>query len=271
MKKRISSLFSNAYIALIFLFFYIPIAVMIAYSFNESKTRGTWKGFSFKWYVELFRDQQILESLYITLAVALLAALFATVIGTAAAIGINNYGKKSKALVINISYLPVLNPDIITGISLMLLFVFIGIQKGFITLLAAHITFNIPYVIFSVLPKLRQMDKHLFEAALDLGAKPFQAFRRIVLPEILPGVITGAILSFTLSLDDFLVSYFTSGESAQTLSVTIYAMLKRKIPPTVNALSALMFVGVLVLLIIVNLRQSKDLRRQANRKRKLVR
>jgi len=259
MKKAIS----NIYTWLVFAFLYAPIIVLIVFSFNATKSRTVWGGFSLKWYGQLFEREDILRSLYITLIVAVIASITATVIGTAAAIGINSMRRMPKKIVMNVNNIPIINPEIVTGVSLRLLFVFVfnllGIapQLGFTTLLLSHITFNIPYVILSVAPKLRQMDKHLYEAAQDLGCSPFEAFSRVTLPEIMPGVITGLIMAFTLSLDDFVISYFTS-ESEQVLSVTINTMLKKPLNPTVNALSSLLFVSVLILLVIINVRQSRD-------------
>ena len=249
-------LVKRLYLLLIFIFLYAPVLVLIIFSFNNSKSRAHWDGFTFKWYHELFNDKQILSSLYYTLAVALLASLIATIMGTAAAIGIHNMNKIKKTFVMNLTYLPVLNPDIVTGISLMILFIFVNLKLGFFTLLLAHISFNVPYVILSVLPKLKQLNKYLYEAALDLGAAPFHAFKKVILPEIMPGIITGFLLAFTLSLDDFIVSFFTTGSGVSTLSITIYSMARRGINPKINALSTLMFLAVLILLLIINRRTS---------------
>lgn len=249
-----TKLVKKLYLLLIFIFLYAPVLILIVFSFNNSKSRGHWAGFTLKWYNDLFRDKQIMSSLYYTIIVALLASLIATVVGTAAAIGIHNMGKVKKSIVMNLTYLPVLNPDIVTGISLMILFIFVNIPLGFGTLLMAHISFNLPYVILSVLPKLKQLNKHLFEAALDLGASPFYAFWKVILPEIMPGIITGFLLSFTLSLDDFVISFFTTGSGVSTLSITIYSMARRGINPKINALSTLMFIVVLGLLLIINKR-----------------
>lgn len=255
------NLFKKFYVLLIFLFLYAPIVVLIVFSFNNSKSRGHWDGLTLRWYLELFKDPQIMKALYYTLAVGVLSSIAATVFGTAAAIGIDHMNRFKKRLVMNITYLPVLNPDIVTGVSLMLLFVFMHLKLGFLSLLLAHITFNIPYVILSVLPKLKQLNKHLYEAALDLGATPLYAFKRVILPEIMPGVITGALLAFTLSVDDFVISFFTTGSGVSNLSIYIYSMARRGINPKINALSALMFIGVLLLLIIVDQRMSKDQRK----------
>lgn len=246
------------YVTIIFAFLYAPIFVLIAFSFNSSRSRGTWSGFTLNWYVELFRDRQILSSLYYTLIIGILSAVVATLIGTAAAIGIHNMGKMNKAFVMNMTYLPVLNPDIVTGVSLMLLFIFMNMKLGFMSLLLAHITFNIPYVILSVLPKLKQLNKHLLEAALDLGASPFYAIRKVIVPEILPGIVTGFLLAFTLSLDDFVISFFTTGSGVSNLSIVIYSMARRGVNPKINALSTIMFISVLLLLIIINMRMSKE-------------
>ncbi len=257
---------SRIYTALIFIFLYAPIVIMVVFSFNKSKTRGNWTGFTTKWYVELFQDDSIMKSLTVTLSVALLSAVFATIIGTMAAIGIYSMKRRLRSFVMTVNNIPMVNPEIVTGISLMLLFVFVYkatglMQRGFVTLLLAHITFNIPYVILSVLPKLRQMNPSMYEAALDLGCKPVRAFFKVVLPEITPGVVTGLLMAFTLSLDDFVISLFTGGTS-QTLSVLIYAMTKKRVSPKINALSTIIFASVFLLLLIVNLRQFKSSKRK---------
>jgi spermidine/putrescine transport system permease protein len=255
MVRKNSSVLTKIYIAIVLLFLYAPIIILIVFSFNDGRTMAKWTGFSFKWYGELLRDRQILDALSVSLSVALLSALIATIIGTFTSIGIHSMKRRRQAIMMNITYVPMLNPDIVTGISLMLLFIFFKIPRGYATLLLAHITFNIPYVIFSVMPRLRQMKPQMYEAALDLGATPFYALRKIIVPEIMPGVITGAILAFTLSLDDFVISMFTS-QSVQNLSVTIYSMARRGLNPKLNALSAIMFVAVILLLLIVNKRSS---------------
>ena len=254
----------RSYVYLIFAFLYAPIAVLIALSFNAARSRGTWGGFTLQWYVELFQDRVIMNSLYTTLFIGITSALIATIIGTAAAIGIHNSRGWQKKLVMNLTYIPVLNPEIVTGISLMILFVFAKLQFGYLTLLLAHITFNIPYVILSVMPKFRQLDKNLYEAALDLGAEPWYAFWKVILPEIMPGVITGLLLAFTLSIDDFVVSFFTTGSGVATLSITVYSMARRGINPKLNALSTIMFVAVLLLLLVVNVRQIRDEKKARN-------
>lgn len=246
------------YMLMIFFFLYAPVLVLIVFSFNNSKSLGRWTGFTLKWYKELFHDRQIMSSLYYTIVIAVLSSIIATIAGTVAAIGIHGMNKLGKTVIMNLSYLPVVNPDIVTGISLMILFIFLNMKLGFVTLLLAHITFNIPYVILSVLPKLKQLDKHLYEAALDLGATPFRAFSKIIFPEIMPGVITGFLLAFTLSIDDFVISFFTTGSGVSNLSITIYSMARRGIKPEINALSTLMFIAVLLLLLLVNKRMTKD-------------
>ncbi len=255
-------LLSKFYVGIIYFFLYIPIAVLIFFSFNDSKSRVLFTGFTTKWYEKLLTNDLIINALINTLSVALIAGVFAVILGTGAAIGINAMNKKLKSLLLNISYLPIINPDIITGISLMLLFILLKMEMGFSTLVLAHITFNVPIVIFNVLPKLRQMDKNVYNAALDLGCNPAQAFTKVVLPEIMPGIAAGFLLSITYSFDDFAVSYFTSGSSSQTLSVVIYSMVKMKVSPEINALSTIMFAFVLIVLLIVNIYGSKNKNRK---------
>jgi spermidine/putrescine transport system permease protein len=226
-----------------------------------------WGGFTLRWYVELFQDRTIMSSLYSTLLIGVSSAVIATIIGTMAAIGIHNTRGVQKKLIMNVTYLPVLNPEIVTAISLMILFVFTRVRLGYLTLLLSHITFNVPYVILSVLPKLRQLNKHLYEAALDLGCTPLQALWKVIIPEIMPGIITGLLLAFTLSIDDFVVSFFTTGSGVSTLSITVYSMARRGINPKINALSTIMFTFVLALLIIVNVRQAREERKGRNGKR----
>lgn len=257
MKRLIKNPFKKLYLFIILLFLYAPIAVMMIFSFNESKQLGHWTGFSLKWYEQLFADSQIMNALGTTLVVALLASAIATVVGTVTAIGLHDYGKFSKSLIMNITYVPVVNPDIITGLSLMLLFMFVKMKLGFLTMLIAHVVFCIPYVIFSVMPKLRQVNFSRYEAAQDLGATPSQALRKVIIPELMPGIISGFMLSFTLSIDDFVVSFFTTGNGVTNLSTIIYSMTKRGINPKLNALSTIMFLAVLILLIAINLYQSR--------------
>jgi len=248
----------RAYTFLIFFFLYAPIIILIVFSFNSSKSRGHWDGFTLHWYAELFRDHQIASALYYTLLVAVLSSLLATIIGTVAAIGISNMKAFPKMVALNITYLPMLNADIVMGISLMLLFIFIKLPLGFLTMLLAHITFNLPFVILSVLPKLKQLGTDTYDAALDLGATPYQAYTKVILPQIMPGVITGFLLAFTMSIDDFVISFFTTGSGVSNLAITIYAMARRGINPKINALLAILFVCIMLLLLIVNSRLSKD-------------
>ncbi|MCK9524418.1 MAG: ABC transporter permease [Limnochordia bacterium] len=256
----------RSYLYLVFAFLYMPIAVLMVYSFNDSRSRGVWGGFTLRWYVELFQDRTIMSSLYSTLLIGVISAIVATIIGTLAAIGIHNSRGIQKKIIMNITYLPVLNPEIVTAISLMILFVFARVRLGYLTLLLAHITFNIPYVILSVLPKLRQLNKHLYEAALDLGSTPAQALWKVIIPEIMPGIVTGMLLAFTLSIDDFVISFFTTGSGVSTLSITIYSMARRGINPKINALSTIMFTFVLLLLIVVNVRQAREEKKERNGK-----
>lgn len=257
-----SKFLKRFYVLVILLFLYAPILLLVVYSFNESKVMGNWTGFSLKWYAELFKDRDILLALRNTLLIALSATGISTVIGTAAAIGIHSLKKRGlRSAFLNISYLPILNPDIVTGVSMMVLFLALNFTLGFGTMLLAHVCFNVPYVLFAVLPKLRQMNPHAYEAALDLGATPGYAMRKVILPDIMPGVVTGALLAFTMSLDDFVISFFTTS-STQNLSILIYSMARRGIAPKINALSTLMFVVVLTLLLIVNRRDNNQDKKQ---------
>ncbi|QQK07445.1 ABC transporter permease [Miniphocaeibacter halophilus] len=247
----------NLYIFLVFLFLYAPIIFLMIFSFNNSKLKTTWSGFTLKWYEELFKNEEILSSFSNTIIIAILATLVATALGTMAAIGIYYMKNWKKSLVLNVNYIPVLNPDIVTAVSVMVLFRLVSMENGFITVLLSHIMFTTPYVVLTILPKLKQMSKSLPEAAMDLGATPFYTFRKIIIPEIKTGIISGAVLAFTLSLDDFVVSYFTTGNGFNTLSVTVYSMARRGINPAINALSTLMFLAILILLFIVY-KTSKD-------------
>lgn len=246
---------------LVLLFLYVPIFVLIVFSFNETKSRSVFSGFTLDWYARLFHNRIIISSLINTIIIAVAASVVSTVLGTFAAIGINSMRKVPKAIVMNVTNMPIINPEIVTGVSLMLLFVFfaarMNLEFGFVTLIIAHITFDVPYVILNVMPKFNQMDPHLYEAAQDLGCSPLRAFRKVVLPEIMPGVISGFLMSFTYSLDDFVVSYFTSGSTSQTLPITIYSMTRRKVSPEINALSTLIFVAVVIVLIIKNAIENK--------------
>lgn len=262
MKK--TSPISKLYTILILIFLYAPIFVLIVFSFNDTQTasRTVFTGFTLKWYKQLFEDRLIMEALRNTLIIAVVTAIVSTILGTMAAVGINKMKKTPKRIMMSITNFPMVNPEIVTGVSLMLLFVFavrlLNIESlGMWTLIIAHVTFCLPYTILSVMPKLRQMDQNLYEAAQDLGCPPIKAFFKVVLPEIMPGIVTGMIMAFTLSIDDFVISYFTSG-TTQTLPIYIYSMTRKRISPEINALSTVLFVAVLVLLIIVNIRRNDD-------------
>ncbi len=241
------------YLVLIFILLYSPIVTLMVLSFNSSKSRSKWGGFTLKWYERLFQNDQIMSALYTTLLIALLSALIATLIGTAAAIGIHSMKKKYRTVMMGVTNIPMLNADIVTGISLMLLFIAFRFSLGFSTILIAHITFNIPYVILSVMPKLKQTNVSTYEAALDLGASPLYAFFKVVFPDILPGVSSGFLLAFTMSLDDFIITHFTKGPGVDTLSTKIYSEVRKGIKPEMYALSTLLFLSVLLLMILVNL------------------
>ncbi len=242
----------NLYIALIFLFLYAPILTLIVLSFNASRSRAKWGGFTLKWYQTMFRNDAILQALSNTLLIAFLSALAATVIGTVACISMQAMKRRNRAILMGITNIPMLNADIVTGISLMLLFLTLGLRFGFMTILLSHITFNIPYVILSVMPRMRQLNPSIYEAALDLGASHTHAFFRVVFPDILPGVLSGFLMAFTMSLDDFIITHFTKGPGVDTLSTKIYTEVKKGIKPEMYALSTLIFVTVLVLLFLVN-------------------
>ena len=269
---------------LVFVFLYAPIVLLIIFSFNAGKSNVVWQGFSLEWYGKLLNNRLIMQSVYTTLLVSLLATVIATMAGTFAAIGFYAMRRKVREPLMTVNNIPMMNADIVTGVSLCLLFVafFNGwgsfaawfnslglfhlptrLTMGFGTLLIAHITFNIPYVILSVGPKLRQMDKNLVDAAMDLGCTWMQAFWKVILPEIKPGIVSGALTAFTMSIDDFVISYFTAGSSASTLAMTIYGMTKKRVSPEINAISTLLFVTVLALLAIVNIREARQERRRS--------
>ena len=257
MKNAIGHFLKRFYIALILVFLYVPIIVLIIQSFNSGKSRAKWEGFSLTWYEQLFQSSEIMRSLWITVSVAVVATVFATLIGTMAAIGIHAMKKRPQSIMMTMTNLPNTMPDIVTGVSLMLLFLFANVERSYTTMVLAHISFDVPFVILSVLPKLKQMNKHTYEAALDLGASPFYALLHVLIPECKQGIVTGALLSFTLSLDDFTISYFTTSPNVQNLSTLIYSATRRGISPQYYALSSLMFVVLLVLLLIVN-RRTKE-------------
>lgn len=273
--------------ALVFVFLYAPIVLLIIFSFNAGNSNTVWQGFSLEWYEKLFRDRLIMQSVYTTLLISLLSTIIATAAGTFAAIGFYAMRRRIRDPLMTVNNIPMMNADIVTGVSLCLFFVaffnfwgdfavwFNSLQgviqlptrltMGFGTLLIAHVCFNIPYVILSVGPKLRQMDKNLVDAAQDLGCTWMQAFWKVIIPEIKPGIISGALTAFTMSIDDFVISYFTAGSSASTLAMTIYGMTKKRVSPEINAVSTLLFVTVLVLLAIVNIREARQERRNARR------
>ena len=252
MKKKIG----YTWIACVLLFLYAPIAMMIALSFNNSVSRANWGGFTLKWYQDLLNSPQIIEALKVTLEVAVAAAIISTVLGTLAAIGMYGGRGKMNSLITTLSYIPMTAPDVVTGVSLMLMFIFINMPLSKVTMLLAHITFDTPYVVFNVLPKLKQMNPNLYEAACDLGCTPRQAMFKVILPEILPGVLSGMLIAFTMSLDDFVISYFTSNLD-QNLSMIVYSSARKGVEPTMYALSTCIFVVVLALLLITNLKPAQ--------------
>ena len=254
MVKKVSQ---RIYVALILIFLYAPILTLIVLSFNESRSMAVWKGFTFQWYIDLFQNESIMNAFYTTIIIATVASLIATVIGTLASVAMNSMKKVPRAILMGVTNIPMLNADIVTGISLMLLFVAINYTLGFTSVLLAHITFNIPYVILSVMPKLQQTNRNTYEAALDLGASPMYAFYKVVLPDIFPGILSGFLLSFTMSLDDFVITHFTKGPGVDTLSTKIYSEVRKGINPEMYALSALLFISVLILLVLVNRRSAK--------------
>ena len=249
------------YIGLILLFLYAPIITIIVLSFNASKTRSKWGGFTFDWYIELFQNEEIMSALGNTLIVALLSALIATIFGLIGCVAMQQLGRKGRSLITGITNIPMLNAEIVTGISLMLLFLSVGnilgkigvrFQLGFMTVLISHITFNIPYAILSILPRMKQLNPSVYEAALDLGATKFTAFRKVVLPDLLPGISSGFLMAFTMSIDDFIITHFTKGPGFDTLSTKIYTELRKGIKPEMYALSTIIFVVVFILLLLVN-------------------
>lgn len=241
-----------------YIFLYAPIISLAVFSFNDSKSMAKWNGFSLRWYQELLQNERILDALYYTIFIAVVASVIATIVGTITAIGIHKMRQgKVRGLLLNINYLPVLNPDIVTGVALMSLFVFVRLEFGFTTMLLAHIVFDIPYVILSVLPKLKQLPANIEDAAMDLGATPWYALRKVVLPQIKPGIISGLLIAFTMSIDDFVISFFTTGNGVTNLAIEVYSMTRRGLTPEINALSTLMFVAVLILLLLSNIAANK--------------
>lgn len=255
------------YLALIFIILYAPIVTLMVLSFNESRTRAKWGGFTLKWYKELFQNEQIMSAFYTTLVISLVAAAVATLIGTAAAIAIQGMKHRWRTFYMGVTNIPMMNAEIVMGVSLMLLFIAVGMKMGFGTILIAHITFNIPYVILSVMPKLKQTNRHVYEAAMDLGASPLEAFFKVVFPDIVPGVLSGFMLAFTMSLDDFVITHFTKGPGIDTLSTKIYTEVRKGIKPEIYALSTIMFVTVLVLLILINYSPEENEETKTRKKR----
>ena len=277
--KKVSN---RIFMGLVFLFLYAPIIILIIFSFNAGNSSTVWKGFSLQWYEEMFNSRLIMDSVYVTLLVSLLSTVISTIAGTFAAVGFYNLRRRVREPLMTVSNIPMMNADIVTAVSLCLLFVafFSGWESfanwfnrvqpifyltpklylGFGTLLIAHTTFNIPHVILSVGPKLRQMDRNLVDAAQDLGCTWFQAFIKVVVPEIKPGIVSGALIAFTMSVDDFVISYFTAGTKSSTLAMTIYGMTKKRVTPSINAVSTLLFVTVVVLLVIINIREERHAR-----------
>ena len=249
---KTKNIFQKLYLVLIMLFFYLPIAYVILFSFNESKSLTSFTGFSLKWYDKLFASRSMMESVYYSVLVAVIATIVSTIVGTIVAIGLSKSNKVIKEIVTQVNNLPMLNPDIVTAIGLMLFFSTLNIPTGFGTMLLAHIIFCIPYVILSITPKLRQLDDNLAEAALDLGCTPFQALYKVIIPQIKEGIVSGALIAFTMSFDDFVISYFTTGPGVSNISIMVYSSVKR-INPSVNALSTLIVIAITVILIIKNL------------------
>ena len=286
--KRTNRFGSRFLIGLTFLFLYAPILLLIVFSFNRGDSSAVWQGFSLHWYASLFKNRLIMESVYVTLLVSLLATVISTVAGTFAAIGLYSLRRRHREALMTVNNIPMMNADIVTGVSLCLFFVAFfqlwgrfarwcnGAQDlfelperlvlGFGTLLLAHIAFNIPYVILNVAPKLRQMDRNLMNAAQDLGCTWLQAFYKVMLPEIKPGIVSGALIAFTMSVDDFVISYFTAGSATSTLAMVVYGMTKRRISPKINAISSLLFGTVLALLVIVNVREARQEKQMAQRR-----
>jgi len=264
--SRKPGILGRSYTAIILIFLYAPIMILIIFSFNSTRSRTVWTGFTLDWYRSLFVNSSIMNALYTTLIIAVISAVVATIAGTFAAVGFHNMKSRWRTPLTHINNIPMMNADIITGVSLSLLFISLGsvlkFNLGFGTLLLAHITFNIPYVVLSIMPKLRQLDNNLVDAACDLGCTWIKAFWKVIVPEIMPGIINGLIIAFTLSIDDFVISYFASGGNVMTLPMQIFAMTRRRISPEINALSTILFLTVLALLIIINVREARQEEKQ---------
>ncbi len=249
--KKEKRIIGKVLMILMILFFYLPIVFMIIFSFNESKSLTNFTGFSFNWYEKLFQNRDMMESLYVTITVAVIATAVSTLVGTISAIGLSKSSKIVKKIMMQLNDFPIMNPEIVTAIGLMLLFITFHIERGFMTMLLAHITFCIPYVILSVMPKIRSLDPNLADAAMDLGATPWQALTKVLVPQIMPGIISGALIAFTMSFDDFIISYFVTGGGVKNLSIMVYTMSKR-VNPTINAISTLVVVLITIVLVIIN-------------------
>lgn len=270
MKKM--KVFEKIYMWIILIFMYVPILTLIVLSFNRSKSRSHWAGFTFNWYIRLFKDSEILNALANTLVIALIATIVATIIGTVTTVALVGLNRRTRAVIMGITNIPMINADIVTGISLMLLFRVLHFQSGFVTVLIAHITFNIPYVMLSVMPRMKTISPSVYEAALDLGAEPWFAFRKTVMPDLMPAVFSGALMAFTMSIDDFIITYFTKGSGFDTLSTKIYNSVKRGIQPEIYALSAIIFIVVLVLLFASNrIKNARPARREVDERRAKIR
>ncbi|KAF5060941.1 ABC transporter permease [Proteiniclasticum sp. QWL-01] len=248
----------RCYLFAVFAFLYAPIVVLIVFSFNEGKTRGSWDGFSLVWYEALFQDEEVLSAVRNTFTVAIVTTAVSTTVGTLGAIGLSQYLFKTRRRILALNQVPIINPDIVMAVGLMVLYRSLNLDFGLLTLTLAHIAFTVPYVVLSVLPKLKQMPAALPEAAMDLGATPWQTLWRVVIPQIRPGIITGALIAFTLSIDDFVISFFTTGNGVETVSTMVFSMARRGINPVINALSTLMFVMMLGLLVITYLKTDRE-------------
>lgn len=249
--KKDKRIFGKVLMILMILFFYLPIIFMVIFSFNESKSLTHFTGFSMNWYEKLFQNRDMMESLYVTIIIAAIATIVSTLVGTISAIGLSKSSKIVRKIMMQLNDFPIMNPEIVTAIGLMLLFITFHIERGFMTMLLAHITFCIPYVILSVMPKIRSLDPNLADAAMDLGATPWQALTKVLVPQIMPGIISGALIAFTMSFDDFIISYFVTGGGVKNLSIMVYTMSKR-VNPTINAISTLVVVLITIVLVIIN-------------------
>lgn len=257
----VKKLFSSFYLTSMFIFLYMPILILVIFSFNDSeKSMSKWKGFSLDNYVKLFDDQLLMEAVTYTFTIAIISTLVATLVGTFTAIGMYRLSKGLKSYILNVNYLPIVNPDIVTAVSLMILFISVNMEFGFVTVLASHIMFSIPFVILSVLPRLYGMNDNIAEAALDLGATPFQVITKVIIPEISTGILAGALIAFTMSIDDFVISYFTVGSELTNISIEIYNMAKKGIRLKVNALATIMVTVIFLFVVFTNLIKNKKIR-----------